>query len=58
MVKITSNSTLRNGVKKSKHTLYPEVYVLTAEADVVYHVTAVYSRVIALQWASESKAIV
>lgn len=44
--------------KKSKRTLYPEVYVLSAETNVVYHFAAVHSRVVALQRASESKAIV
>lgn len=49
---------LRNWVKRSKRTLYPEVYILTAETNVIHHFTTIYSRVIALQRASESKAVV
>lgn len=43
---------------KSKSTLYPELYIFTAETDVVRHFAAVNSGVIALQRANESKGVV
>lgn len=45
-------------VKQQKNTLYPDVHNLTAGTDVIRHFAVIDSRIIALQWPSESKAIV